>query len=150
MKRFFLLSALSALLLAAAPNFAGDWKLVPSKSDFGAFPAPSAMSQKVSHDEPSLKVSTKMATDNGDFDFDSTYTTDGKETTNQFGPNAMKSTAKWNANALLIDTKGQFGEGELTIKDKWELSADGKTLTMLRQFSSARGDMEQKLVFEKQ
>jgi hypothetical protein len=150
MKRLTLLAALAAVSLAAAPNFSGDWKMVPAKSEFGAFPAPSAMSQKVTHAEPSLKVSTRMATDNGDFDFDSAYTTDGKESTNQFGPNDMKSTVKWDADTLVIDTKGSFGDTELTIKDKWTLSEDGKTLTITRHFSSARGEVDQKVVLEKQ
>jgi len=62
----------------------------------------------------------------------------------------MKSTLKWDGNALLIDTKGQFGENEVTMKDKWELSGDTKTLTAHRHFSGSRGEMNQKYVFEKQ
>ncbi len=146
----FVLLSLAAFSAHAKPNFTGDWKLNITKSDFGQFPAPSSMSQKASHEDPSLKVATKMAMDNGDFDFESTYSTDGKETTNTFGPNAMKSVAKWEGDILSIQTKGQFGDNELTILDKWEVSADGKTLTMHRQFTSSQGELVQKLVLEKQ
>jgi hypothetical protein len=121
-----------------------------AKSDFGQFPAPSSMTQKATHDDPSLKVATKMATDNGDFDFESTYSTDGKETSNSFGPNPMKSVAQWDGDTLTIQTKGQFGDSEVTISDKWTLSEDGKTVTIQRHFASARGELDQKLILEKQ
>ncbi|HEY3444276.1 MAG TPA: hypothetical protein VGK29_26225 [Paludibaculum sp.] len=145
-----LLFGLTALSAYAKPNFTGSWKLNSAKSEFGQFPAPASMTQKATHEDPSLKVATKMATDNGDFDFESTYSTDGKETTNTFGPNPMKSVAKWEGDTLTIQTKGQFGDGEITIQDKWDLSEDGKTLTMRRHFASSQGEMDQKYVLEKQ
>lgn len=149
------LTVASLILVLAAtayakPNFTGDWKLNAAKSEFGQFPAPSSMTQKASHEEPSLKVATKMATDGGDFDFESTYSTDGKETSNAFGPNTMKSVAKWDGDTLAIQTKGQFGDAEVTIQDKWELSADGKTIIIRRHFASSQGELDQKLVLEKQ
>jgi hypothetical protein len=146
----FVLLTLAALSAAAKPNFTGNWKLNTAKSDFGQFPAPSAMTQKATHEDPSLKVATKMATDNGDMEYESTYSTDGKETKNPFGPNEMKSVAKWEGDALSIQTKGQFGDNEITIQDRWELSEDGKTLTMKRHFTSSMGEMDQKIVLDKQ
>lgn len=142
--------ALAATAAQAKVSFAGDWKLAVAKSDFGQFPAPSAMSQKNTHEEPSLKVVVKMSTDNGDFDWESAYKTDGTETTNQFGPNEMKSKAAWEGDVLVINTKGSFGDAEVTMVDKWTLSADGKTLTIQRHWASSRGEMDQKLVLEKQ
>ena len=50
----------------------------------------------------------------------------------------------------MVTSKGQFGDAEVTIKDKWDLSADGKTLTMSRHWSSSMGEMDQKMVLEKQ
>lgn len=148
--RLLCATALLALAAAAKPNFAGDWKLNASKSDFGQFPAPSTMTQKIEHADPSMKVASKMATDNGDFEFTSTYSTDGKETTNAFGPNEMKSTAKYEGEVLVIETKGSFGGNDVTMKDQWELSGDGKTITVKRHFASSQGEMDQKLVLEKQ
>lgn len=148
--RILTLFTLFTLSAFAKPNFAGDWKMNASKSEFGQFPAPSAMTQKVTHEDPSLKVASKMSTDNGDMEFESTYTTDGRECTNQFGPNPMKSTLKWDGDTLVIDTKGQFGDNDFTLQDKWDLSTDGKTLTLRRHWASSRGEMDQKIVFEKQ
>ncbi len=140
---------LFSLSLFAKTDFSGDWKLNAAKSDFGQFPAPSSMTQKVTHQDPSLKLATKVSTDNGDFEFESTYTTDGKECTNQFGPNEMKSSLKWEGAVLVIDTKGTFGDMQVTMQDKWELSADGKTLTIKRHFASSQGELDQKLILEK-
>ena len=61
----------------------------------------------------------------------------------------MKSRAKGDGGVLVIDTKGQFGEVELTMKDTWHLSADGQTLTRRRHLSSAGGEVDQKVVFRK-
>jgi len=136
---------------AAAPDLSGNWKLNGSKSDFGQFPPPSSLSQKITHTEPTLKVETKMSSDMGDMEFTGNYTTDGKESTNQgFGGSEAKSTAKWVAETLVMETKGSFGDNAYTMKDKWSLSGDGKVLTILRHFSSGMGELDQKLVFEKQ
>jgi hypothetical protein len=62
----------------------------------------------------------------------------------------MKSILKWDGDTLQIDSKGQFGDNEFSMQDKWTLSADGKTLTMVRTFKSAMGEGQQKLVFDKQ
>lgn len=145
-----LLLSLPALSAYGKPNFTGDWKLNVAKSDFGQFPAPSSFTQKATHQDPSLKVAVKMSTDNGDIEFESTYSTDGKETTNSFGPSSMKSVAKWAGDTLTIQTKGQFGDNEVTIDDKWDVSADGKSITILRHFVSSQGAMDQKMVLEKQ
>jgi len=136
---------------AATPDLSGEWKLNTSKSTFGQFPAPSSMVQKVTHAEPKLTVAVKQSSDMGDFEFSSNYTTDGKECTNTgFGGSENKSVLKWDGEALNIDTKGTFGDNSYTMKDKWTLSADGKVLTIARHFSSAMGELDQKLVLEKQ
>jgi hypothetical protein len=86
----------------------------------------------------------------GEFEFDSNYTTDGKECSNDLFGNPVKSTLKWDGDALLIDAKGKFGDNDFTIEDKWTLSDDGKTLTIVRRFQSSMGEGEQTLVLEKQ
>lgn len=136
---------------AAVPDFSGDWKMNASKSDFGQFPAPTNYTQKVTHSDPKLTVETKMGTENGDFNMTSNYTTDGKECTNKgFRDSETKSVLKWDGPALVIETKGSFGDNSYTMTDKWTLSADGKVLTVNRKFASSMGEMEQKMVLEKQ
>lgn len=150
----YLAMALTLILLAipalAKPNFSGDWKVNVSKSDFGQMPAPSSMTGKITHQDPSLKVAIKQSGERGDFEYEMSYSTDGKETTNEIRDNTMKSTAHWDGDVLVIDTKGSFGGNDVTIQDKMSLSADGKTLTLKRHFSSSMGEMDQTLILEKQ
>jgi hypothetical protein len=135
---------------AAAPNLTGDWKLNVSKSDLGQMPAPNHLTQKITHNDPSLKVAVKQSSDNGDFEFEAAYTTDGKECVNTFGGNEARSVVKWDGDALRFETKGKFGDNDFSMKDKWTLSPDGKTLTIERHVSSGFGESDQKLVFDKQ
>jgi hypothetical protein len=141
----------AAAAFAAPPDLSGTWKLDTSKSTFGQFPAPSSMVQKVTHAEPKLTVAVKQSSERGDFEFTSNYTTDGKESTNTgFGGAENKSVAKWDGDALNIETKGTFGDNAYSMKDKWTVSADGKVLTITRHFSSQMGELDQKLVLDKQ
>lgn len=150
---FLLLAAATTLVTAQAQskaNFSGEWKLNASKSEFGPMPAPNSRTDKIKHEDPSLKVSTSSSTQAGDFNIDLNYTTDGKETTNEIRGNQVKSTAKWEGDALVINSKGSFGGNDITITDKWTLSPDGKTLTIGRHFVSPQGELDQKVVMEKQ
>jgi hypothetical protein len=149
-----LLFGLAALLTAAQaqakPNFSGEWKLNVSKSEFGPLPAPNSRTDKIKHEDPSLKVTTTQSGQNGDVTFDLNYTTDGKENTNEIRGNPMKSTSKWDGDTLLIETKGSFGGNDITLADKWTLSGDGKVLTLNRHIVSPMGELDQKVVLEKQ
>lgn len=142
--------AVAALPALAKPNFSGDWKMNPSKSDFGPMPAPSSMTEKIAHEDPNLTVAVKQATDQGDFEANLKYTTDGKECSNEVRGNPVKSTAKWDGDTLLIDSKAKFGDNDMTINDKWNLSEDGKTLTVSRHIVSPMGEGDIKMVLEKQ
>jgi len=147
----FAVLALSALPALAKPNFSGDWKLNTSKSTFGEMPAPDSMTYKIAHDDPKLTAATKQSSQMGEFEMHSSYTTDGKESTNEgFQGSTMKSVAKWDGDTLVIVSKGQFGDNEFTMTQKWTLTADGKTLTVVQTFKSAMGEGEQKMIFEKQ
>ncbi|MBS1859955.1 MAG: hypothetical protein JST11_31590 [Acidobacteria bacterium] len=143
--------ALAAMPALAKPNFSGDWKLNVTKSSFGQMPAPSSMTQKITHEDPKLTTEMHQSSERGDFDMKASYTTDGKECANEgFGGSTMKSVLKWDGDTLAIETKGQFGDNEFTMSDKWVLSEDGKTLNITRTFRSSMGEGEQKLVLEKQ
>ena len=75
--------ALAALPALAKPNFSGDWKLNSAKSTFGEMPAPDSMTYKIAHADPKLTTASKQSSQMGDFEMNATYTTDGKECTNQ-------------------------------------------------------------------
>ncbi len=145
-----LMLLLCAVMAQAKPNFTGDWKMNVAKSEFGMMPAPTSATLKVTHNEPELKTTLAQVSERGEFTSDSAYTTDGKECVNKGRMGEMKSTLKWDADALVIETKAEFGGNPVTITDKWSLSEDGKTLTINRHFASSQGEGDAKQIFEKQ
>ena len=146
-----LLAAAFGLVQAQAkPNFSGTWKENVSKSDHGPLPAPESDTHTITHEEPNLKINIASSGQMGDMKYDIAYTTDGKECTNSVNGNDFKSTVAWDGDALVIDTKGKFGETDFTAKDRWGLSEDGKTLTITRHLTSAMGEADQKIIYEKQ
>lgn len=147
----FAILALAVLPALAKPNFTGDWKLNTTKSTFGDIPAPDSMTYKITHDDPKMVTAQKQSGQMGEIELHSTCTTDGKECTNEgFGGAPWKTVAKWDGDALTVETKGQFGDQDFTTKQKWTLSEDGKTLTIAQTFSMSMGEFSQTLVFEKQ
>ncbi len=153
-RRTLLTIALFSLTLAATawgkPDFSGDWKLNTDKSDFGPVPPPTSMTNKIDHADPDLKVATSQSGAQGDMNYEVKYTTDGKEVTNTIGPMEAKSTATWEGDDLNVVTKLETGQGTVSIKGKWSLSADGKTLTQTAHIISPQGEIDIKYVFEKQ
>jgi hypothetical protein len=146
-----LLAAAFGLLPAQAkPNFSGTWKLNAGKSDFGPMPAPEARTDKITHQDPDLKDSFTQSGPMGDVAAEMKYSTDGKETTSTVRDNQVKSTAKWEGEELVIAGKTSFEGGDVTLADRWSLSADGKTLTILRHVHGRMGETNQKIVLEKQ
>jgi hypothetical protein len=51
---------------------------------------------------------------------------------------------------LAIAGKAQFNGADVTLNDRWSLSADGKTLTIQRHVTSPMGETDRKIVLEKQ
>ena len=145
-----LTAAFGVVQAHAKPDINGTWKVNVSKSDFGPMPAPDSQTSKVSFTDPDLKVAVASSGQMGDLNYDLHYTTDGKESTNTVMGNEMKSTAKWEGDELVIDTTGNFNGTDFTAKDRWSLSEDGKTLTVLRHLNFAGGDGDQKIIMEKQ
>ena len=148
---------LAGLLLLAAsasaqakPNFSGDWKLNAAKSNFGQIPAPSSLTQKITHADPSLKVQTAQSGDFGDFNSDFSFTTDGKECQNAMGDLfKMTSTVKWDGDILMFDSKMDFQGNPMTSNDKWTLSPDGRRLIIARHFNGPMGEGDAMFVMDK-
>jgi hypothetical protein len=145
-----LVVASMAMPAAAKPDFSGTWKLVADKSDFGPMPPPEKYEQVVAHKDPELKLSVAQVGQQGELKSDMSYNTEGKETTNEIRGNAVKSTAKWDGDALVIESKLDLQGNELKLSDKWVLSEDGKTLTMNRKINAPQGEFEMKMVLAKE
>ena len=132
--------ALGLVQAQAKSDFSGTWKLNVTKSDFGPMPPPETGVQKITHQDPTIKANiSTTGGPQGDMTYDINYSTDGKESVNKVGDNEFKSTANWEGDELVINTKGSFGGNDFTSKDRWTLSADGKTLTIARHYLQRHG-----------
>ncbi len=143
----------AALFAADKPNFTGEWKLNKAKSDLGmmADRMPETFVVKISHEDPTITIAQPGM---GGRAQENKLSTDGKESVmKRETPNGevtIKSTAKWDKDALAVKTNMSFSQGEMEQSDKWTLSEDKKVLTIQRKMSSPMGEMEMKQVLEKQ
>ena len=136
---------------AAKPNLSGTWVLDTSKSDFGQMPAPDSRTDTIDHQEPSLKITVNQTGGPmGATTFTLNLVTDGKQvaTSTIFG-NEAKSTAHWDGNSLVVNTQVSVQGSAATLVSKYSLSADGNTLSVMRNMSGPMGEAHQKLVFTK-
>jgi len=146
-----LVLALGLVPAHAKTDFTGTWKVNAAKTDFGPMPPPDSIVEKITHEEPNIKVSVAQTGGaQGDMNYDMAYTTDGKESVNKMGDNEFKTVLKWDGDDLVGETKGAFGDFNFTAKDRWTLSDGGKTMTVTRHISSDQGEFDMKLVFDKQ
>ncbi len=95
---------------AAKPDFSGTWKLDASKSEFGPMPAPDKWERTITHQDPSLKYKTVQAGPQGEMTTDTSYTTDGKESMNNFRGQDVKGVAKWDGDVMTVNPSARFRE----------------------------------------
>jgi hypothetical protein len=159
-RRTFIAAAFLLLLTAPGwaqetkPNFSGTWTLDAAKSDFGPTPPPDSAVLIVDHKESAIKTKNTTKTAQGETVNERSITTDGKENTNKLrtmmGEQDVKSTTTWNGNKLSTSMKVDMQGMTLDMTDSWELSEDGKVLTISRDIKTPQGDFTQKMVFNKQ
>ena len=150
-----ILRALIACLLFASPaaaaeqpNFSGDWKMNGAKSTFGPVPAPTSITRKITHAEPSLTIVEDQTSDMGVQNTTRKYTTDGKEMTFESQGAHVTSSAVWDGSVLVVvSTVAEIG---VQFTDRMSLSEDAKTLISSIRITSAQGDLDLKVVFDRQ
>jgi len=133
---------------ADRPNFSGEWKMNPAKSNYSGFPAPASMVRKIKLDELSLVIVEDQSGGPSDGTTTRKYTTDGKPSAFEINGTAIVGSAAWDGAAMIVNT-GVESVG-LTFKDRMSLSADGKELTSVVQIASQQGPAELTIVFDRQ
>ena len=140
----------SASAAGPKPNLSGSWKLNASKSDFGQIPPPDSRTEDITDNEPAIKIAAKwtggpMGDGSNTMDLDTT----GKETTSEIMGNEAKCKAKWDGSALVVDISMAMQDADVQIHSTYNLSADGKTLTVNARVAGPMGEMEMKSVYDK-
>ena len=146
-------------------DFSGKWNLDVAKSKLGERSSIESQSLTVTQTANNIKIesSTKRAAPPagapggggpgggrgfGGGDMPATYTLDGKEVKSEIdGPGGNKvpvsMTGKFEGGKLVLTRtmtfNGPNGAANTTNKETWELSADGKTLTVNAERTSFRG-----------
>ena len=153
----FVVLILAGLTAFAAdkPNFTGTWEMNKGQSDFGKMQAqmlPEKIMQKVTQKGDSeLRAESTTVGARGTASTDMKYKLDGSESTNKTQMGEVKSTAKWEGTAIAIASKREVQGMSISINEKWELSADGKTLSVSRTIAGGpAGDVVTKIVYNKQ
>ena len=120
------------------------------KSDFGPIPGPESEIDTIDHNDPNLKLAVDQQGAQGKQNYELAITINGKEEAHKLGEREVKTTSQWEGNTMVVLTKLMFQDNEVLVKAVYSLSPDGKTVTNNTHFSSAMGEADQKLVFEKQ
>jgi hypothetical protein len=142
-------AALAVMQAQTKPNINGVWKMDSARSDFGSGPVSASRLDRISYNDPNLKDTiTQKLNPGAENTYDMNYSTDGKETVNKVRGNTVNSTAHWDGDVLVVDST-VHALREQKMNDRYTLSADGKTLTLLRRMTG-HFDTDQKIVFDKQ
>ena len=157
MRRTALFLALTLLAAAfavaqtdAKSNYNGQWRMIKDKSDFGKFTAPDTMVRTVDQKDVTINVHTSQTGPAGKSSADVTYYTDGRESVNEVRGRESKSHCFWDGNVLVIRTYATASnKTPIETEERWELSTDGKTLTMTSHMETGLTQHNFKLVCER-
>ncbi|MBZ5501711.1 MAG: hypothetical protein LAN59_05620 [Acidobacteriia bacterium] len=136
---------------ASRPNLTGSWKLNAAKSNFGTMGAPDSGVETIVDNEPSVKVTVDQKGGMmGDVNYTESISTDGKETTwAGMGGAEVKGTGHWDGATLVVNAKTSFQGSDVTIKDTYKVSDDGKSLTVATHAETSMGNFDATAVFDK-
>ena len=158
-RRLLVLAAVVAAAAFAAPadskpDYSGEWKLNIEKSNFGPMPGPDSEVLTIVHKDPSVtEHQARVGGPMGDATVDFKFTTDGNESSNTIktpnGDIEMKTTMAWDGDSLTSTSKLDIQGMEINVTSKWELSTDGKVLTMNSKIGTPQGDFETSQVYDK-
>jgi hypothetical protein len=134
------------------PDFSGTWTLDTAKSDMGqgraSAQAPTRTVTVVIKQTPGALVIDRKA---GERVETATLKLDGSESINK-SPSGqdIKSTSQWVGSTLVTKSMMATGEGTAETSDVRSLSADGKVMTIDMTRKTPRGDVRQKLIYNRQ
>jgi hypothetical protein len=143
-----LISMIGTSVAADKPNFSGEWKMNPSKSNYGVVPVPKSLTRKIVHSEPSITIAEDQAAGSMELVPSRSFTTDGHAASFNLNGVDVVGSVNWEDAALIVLTK--VTAAGMQFNDRMSLSEDGKLLTSKVQITSDQGDVEMTIVFDRQ
>ena len=141
------LGAINAV--CAEPNFTGEWKMNPTRSNFAPLPAPDRLVRKIVQHDTHLKIRTTQFGQQREIVTDLAYTTDGAECKNVIRGQEFTGNARWDGDTLVIESKREVQGMEIAQREKWDLSGDGQTLTIVNHVETPQSAFDITIVLEK-
>ncbi len=136
---------------AKHPDYSGRWKMSKEKSDFGKFKAPDVIIRVIDEHEPTLNIHTIQTANGKTTTSDVSYFVDGRESSNVLSGRDATSKSFWDGPDLTIRTETTNSKGETTqMVDRWQLSPDGQTLTIVSRIETPNGEATLTLVCKRE
>ena len=139
---FFCGLVLTGTVLAADPPFTGKWQLDESKSELRGLPEKPPASLTLD-----LQGSAMSCEDAGG---KCSFTIDRKESRVQDADGSRSRVAKWEGDAIILNTIVLKRGGQHSEVDRWSVSRDGSTLRIRRQVVALHGQAESLLVYTRE
>jgi len=145
--------ALSLMLVASsafavdAASFSGTWKENMEKSTRTNL---TSYVNEIKASGDTLEVTTTTNGPRGERTSSRTYVIGREIASKMPDGDEVVTRAQWDGDALVIVSTIKEPDGAVESKERWTLSADGKTLTKLRHSHGPRGDRDETHVLEKQ
>lgn len=146
---FVLLAAATGFVpVGVDPDFTGSWKFQPDRSAIASLPRAPARAMSIEQQGEGYRCSLEIR----EHDPPALWhaSTDGKDSRDRFEDGTTNTRAKWEGAALLINTIVNGRSRSYTRMDRWTLSRDGKTLIVQRSVVDLNGEVESRLVYERQ
>jgi len=135
--------------VCAQPNFSGEWKMIPAKSNFAPLPQPDTLVRKIVQHDSHLKIRTTQSGQQREIVTDLAYTTDGAECKNVIRGQEFTGNARWDGDALVIESKREVQGMEIVQRERWTLSSDGQTITIGNHVKTPQTAFDITIVLEK-
>lgn len=147
--------ALAGTMTAIAqqkPDFSGEWQLNPHASMLSPIVAPVTKTGtlRIEHKEPSFKCQMTIVLDGKPFETKYEMLSDGRETVATEHGRRTVSSLRWNGDALVVTSRVEIPNGEMTISFRYELEDGGCRLRASEQLRGGGRDQDNVWVFERQ
>jgi hypothetical protein len=142
-------AALAAAQQQSPPNtnFSGRWRMVKDQSNFGGFNTPDMVVLVVDQHGTAMNVHIVETVAGKTHFSDVVYYTDGRVANNIINGHDAESRTFWDGTALMVRTYEKNSKNQdVMMLDRWQLSADGQTLTMTSHITTEKGEADIKMV----
>ena len=147
----FLLAGAMTVIAQQKPDFSGEWTLNRQASTLSPIVAPVAQSGvlRIEHHEPRFTGHLTIVLDGKPFESKFELLSDGREVAETYRGRQVLSSLRWDGDALVVTSRTQGPNGEVTISFRYELQDGGRRLRAAEQIRGGGRDQDNLWVFER-